>query len=610
MPGIRELAAITFVVAGLAAGAPAAEAAPPATPTIIEPSTDRELVSPADVHMEANGYSDPDGNHQGCSDWSIWTATPAERIWQANCVLTPLNVHIHLGDGEFVGSYAGQRTLNDDTDYVLHVDFHDSTGAVSPEATRPFRTYPPNPPGDPEHPWVVEQPDYEVQKVAGGLQLPVDIAFVPHPGRDPGDPLLYVTELYGGIKVITRDGHVGNYATNLLNFNPTGDFPGSGEQGVTGITVDPKSGDVFASAVYEDSASSESPKPHYGEVLRFHSTDGGLTAHTRQRILNLFPDPTGASHQISNLTIGPNDGKLYVHVGDGLVTPNLALSLHSFLGKILRVSLNGTPPSSNPLYDGPPYTASDYIAAEGFRNPFGGAWRAATGAHYEVENGPDNNDRLARMYLPWAGVWNFGWDGTAESMRTGALYNWSPPHAPTNIAFAQCATFKGSGFPLRQMDEAFVAESGPTYASGPQPLGKRIVEFERGSNGEFGGIPARPLVEYNGVGHATVVGLAAGPDGLYFTDLYKDDGDDPIAPGANLWRVKYVGSGPSPTCPDEPSGPGGLQGPDGQGSSTPAPSSQVPQFNLKAAKKKCRKKPHRKARKRCMRRAKRKARAI
>jgi len=142
------------------------------------------------------------------------------------------------------------------------------------------------------------------------------------------------------------------------------------------------------------------------------------------------------------------------------------------------VNLNGTPAAGNPNENGPPYGTAEYIVAEGFRNPFGGAWRAATGAHYEVENGPDNNDRLARMYLPAALPYDFGWDGTGESMRTGALYNWSPPHAPTNIAFTQWATFQGSGFPADQMDRAFVAESGPTYASGPQALGKRIVEFD------------------------------------------------------------------------------------------------------------------------------------
>src|SRR4030095_12701011 len=83
---------------------------------------------------------------------------------------------------------------------------------------------------------------------------------------------------------------------------------------------------------------------------------------------------------------------------------------------------------------------------------------------------------------------------------------------------------------------------GPTYATGPQALGKRISELDPdAATGEFGATAARPLIEYDGVGNATVVGLAAGPDGLYFTDLYKDVGaTSPIDRGANLLRVRYV----------------------------------------------------------------------
>jgi hypothetical protein len=48
-----------------------------------------------------------------------------------------------------------------------------------------------------------------------------------------------------------------------------------------------------------------------------------------------------------------------------------------------------------------------------------------------------------------------------------------------------------------------------------------------------------PLIEYNGAGQATVVALAAGPDGLYFSDFYKDlDYTSPIDRSANILRIK------------------------------------------------------------------------
>ena len=580
-------------------GAAIAQAAPPSTPNITEPSVNGQIVHPADVHMEANGFSDPDGNTHQCSDWEIWTVDSPEKIWQAPCVTFPLSVHIHLGDGTFVGSSAGDEVLNYDTDYTLRVRFRDSSGTYGSYATRDFRTSPDEGPGVPgDNPWVVDQPGYEVEKFASDLQLPVDIAFVPNPGPNPTDPLLYVTELYGTIKVVTRDGTVSDYATDLLNFDPTGVFPGSGEQGLTGIVVEPTTGDVFASMVYEDEASSADPKPHYGKVVRFHSEDGGMTAATQTEILDLYPSETGPSHQVSNLTIGP-DGKLYVHSGDGF-DPGQAQYEDSFLGKVLRVDQDGGVPTDNPLYDGPPITPQDYVWARGFRNPFGGAWRASNGAHYEVENGPDKNDRLARIDPgPFQPDRNYGFDGTGESMLTNALYSWSPTHAPVNIAFIQPETFVGSGFPASQQDHAFVSESGPTYAFGPQSRGKRIVEFDPDQNGEFGRTSARTLVEYNGVGYGTVVGLAAGPDGLYFTDLYKDvDASSPIERGANIWRVSYVATDPPPYQPPGDQPPGG----DAAGSAgTSKP------FDLAAAKRKCKKKFRGQARRKCIKRAKRKA---
>jgi hypothetical protein len=73
-------------------------------------------------------------------------------------------------------------------------------------------------------------PRFRVATFAGGLQLPVNIAFVPNAGPNADDPFLYVTELYGKIRVVSRDGTVGDYATNLLDFNPTGSFPAPGSR--------------------------------------------------------------------------------------------------------------------------------------------------------------------------------------------------------------------------------------------------------------------------------------------------------------------------------------------------------------------------------------------
>ena len=86
-----------------------------------------------------------------------------------------------------------------------------------------------------------------------------------------------------------------------------------------------------------------------------------------------------------------------------------------------------------------------------------------------------------------------------------------------------------------------MTESGPTYAPGPQGLGKRISEFVLDAQGALVSGPI-PLIEYVGAGRATATALAAGPDGLYFADLYKDFGAaTPIDAGANVFRIRYVG---------------------------------------------------------------------
>ncbi len=650
----------------------------PATATITEPAVNGQIVNPSDVHLEAVGYSDPDGDSHLSSDWEIWTVGPgAERVWQTLGITGVELLHTHLGDGIFENSHAGRLDLIADTDFDLQVRFRDDAGSVSAYATRSFHTgaastifplelidvlaspiptwvnsanndliLPPvapdqselrlesaggalllsikglngvtnsvtNPPPLTDHadlrivltagssglnlgdtdlafhddhgqertvflpavslaagqrldlwvasdgatyfgnagqtepdfsslarqvglpvPFVALEAGFEIDVVADGLQLPVNIAFVPNPGPNPSDPLFYVNELYGTIKVVTNNFAVSDYATGLLNFNPTGNFPGSGEQGLTGIVVDSGTGDVIVTRVTDTDGLPGGE--HHPQVVRFASIDGGLTAASETVLLDMVGESQGQSHQISNISIGP-DGKLYVHNGDGFFA-STAQNLDSYRGKILRMNLDGSAPIDNVFYNaGDGINSRDYVYAYGVRNPFGGAWRAADGKHYEVENGP-SVDRFAQVN---EGV-DYGWTGSNNDMFINAIYNWDPAHAPVNITFVEPETFGGSEFPTSMMDRAFVSESGPTYAAGPQTRGKRIVQFELDASGNVLEGPTT-LVEYVGTGRATVVGLATGPDGLYFTDLYKDlDATSPIDAGARVYRVRYTAGG-------------------------------------------------------------------
>lgn len=554
-------------VFGPGTGGPSVRA--PRLPVIIDPNRDGAVVSTS-VHMETQPFTDTEpGRTHAASEWEIYTNEPGspERIWSRQVAPDEpdrsLLTHIHLADGLFEGSHAGQTLLRPSTNYLLRVRFENDLGEQSEWAERTFLTQT-QIPGDPDNRWAARQPGYQVEVMASDLKLPVNIAFVPEPSYQPGTPLYYVTELYGEVKVVTADGHVRRFAggdaqdpaerpNSLVNFNPTGAFPGSGEQGLTGIVVDPTNGDVYVSTVW--SIAGDAPgSPHYGRVFRLESDDGGLTAARRVLVFDTAcqldwqgencGEEQGQSHQISNLTFGP-DGYLYVHNGEGFDIAR-AQNIDSYGGKILRLGRDGLPSAENPHFlpdctnpaTGRPCTRN-FVYASGFRNPFGGAWWARNNRQYTVENGPDTNDRLSELV---AGR-NYGWNGFAASMTTHALYNWAPPQAPVNIAFIQPETFGGSGFPEDKWDHAFVSNSGPTYGEGPQAYGKRIQEFVLDpKTGERIGGPTT-LVEYTGIGRASVGGLAAGPDGLYFTDIYRDDGvGGPAARGANVYRVRSLDS--------------------------------------------------------------------
>lgn len=381
-------------------------------------------------------------------------------------------------------------------------------------------------------PWRAVQRGFRIERVATGFELPVNIAFVPNPRQDDDAPLFYVTELYGTIKVVTRRGEVRDYATKLLDFDPRGLFPGPGEIGLTGIAVQPGSGDVIIGLLY---TAYPGQRVLWPRIVRLESDDGGLTAARMKTILDMQGEDQSESHQISNVTIGP-DGKLYVHLGDSLFPP-LAQNMKTMRGKIIRLNLDGTAPADNPFYDASDgIIATDYIFALGFRNPFGGAWRTKDGMLYEVENGP-SIDRFVQVVRGR----NYLWDGEDASMRNFAICTFDGGTAPVNVAFVQNETFGGSGFPESKFGRAFISESGPTWASGPQIYGKRIEEIVLRDDGTLESGPA-PLIEYDGTGKASISGIAAGPDGLYFSGLYKDYGyETPVDRGADIFRVRWVG---------------------------------------------------------------------
>jgi aldose sugar dehydrogenase len=292
--------------------------------------------------------------------------------------------------------------------------------------------------------WVF--PDFEIELMATGFDLPVNLAFVPQPQKNPNAPLLYITELYGQVKVITNNWHVHTYARNLLNYEPTKPFlPGMGESGVTGVCVEPQTGDLFISMIYLDNDQMKN------KVVRATSKDG-LTADAFVTILDNILS-VHAAHQIQAVSIG-FDGKLYVNVGDGMGDPMVAQDDNDLRGKILRLNLDGSIPKDNP-------DPKSYIYAKGLRNPFGAFWRKNDKSLYVTDNGPNSDDRIAKIEPNK----NYGWPMT---MRQNSVFWWNFTQAPTALSFME-----DGQFPKEYQDELFVSLFGYAYKAGRQIKGKK-----------------------------------------------------------------------------------------------------------------------------------------
>ncbi len=398
-------------------------------------------------------------------------------------------------------------------------------------------------------PWAVAA-DFQIERVATGFELPVAIAFVPDPGPSDDAPLFYVVEQFGTIRTVRRNGVVSTYAAGLLNFDPTSSLPGTGGQGLSGAAVDPANGDLYVTLAFSPDSGAPGTANFVG-IDRLTSSDGGSSAASRSRVLIIPPTDPSVAARIGKPAFGP-DGHLYLPVGAG-TDAGTSQQLNDFHGKVLRMTTSGGAVSRNPFYDlANSITPRDYVFAWGLNDPIAGAWRLSDGKHYFVEQGP-NEDRFASLAVGR----NYGFTGTDLSMRTFALYNWSPATLPTDITFVQAETFDGSGFPAEYAGRAYITQMGyPLGVGAGDTESKVITEWMiDGRDSLVDG--ARAIAIYDGEGVATASAIASGPDGIYFSDMYSDDPvGGPTSAGASVYRLSYTEPSPPADCngngvPDE-----------------------------------------------------------
>lgn len=362
------------------------------------------------------------------------------------------------------------------------------------------------------------QDNFEIEKDTEGYHLPSAIAFVPDPGGGPEDPLYFVTELRGSIKVVTNDRTVHTFAEGFFELKPREELPSqSGEMGLAGICLDPSRGYVFVTFTYQDEKGILR-----NNIMRFDSEPGtfSLKPVSRTAFTGIFADEyTSPSHQIGGCQV--ESGLLYVGVGDGHIRSDLHRDVYSgsqnidaLQGKIIRMTTDGEPVKDNPYYvDGDIKKPRNYVWAAGLRNPFG--VKAVDGRIYAADNGSGTMDRFLEIRRGE----NYLWDGTEWSIGANAIQVLTPSDGVAQLDYN---TVDGGPFPGPYSDRFFLARTGhPNYRKGmAQDRGIVILDYDA----EAGRMRSAPqyFVRYTGKGKQVIAGLAIGPDGLYFVPVMPD----------------------------------------------------------------------------------------
>ncbi|MGK5090864.1 PQQ-dependent sugar dehydrogenase [Deltaproteobacteria bacterium TL4] len=355
--------------------------------------------------------------------------------------------------------------------------------------------------------WVTVK-DHVVEVDTQGWMFPVEIAFVPNPGSHPKDPLYYVTELRGTIKVVTNDRTIHTYAEHVNAYRPPSELPNTNaEMGLTGLCLDPVHGYLFATTIYPNKGLV------YNKIVRFeHETNEfALTPKTFIEFTRIFEqDESGPSHQIGTCAIN-SQGQLFVGVGDGH-TAYKSQGLDNPNGKLLRMNLDFSAPKDNPFYNSlNPDSVTNYIYAYGLRNPYG-VTLGERDTVYVTDNGPDWD----RMIEVTPGK-NYLWDGDNRSMISDGFWDWHGSVGPAGLSYIG----KSARFPYWE-DRLLVAQGGTIGELGPSKNGKITINSFKVKPGM--GLQQRPetLVWFRGNYQQLLVPVVLGPDGIYFSGFFPN----------------------------------------------------------------------------------------
>jgi uncharacterized repeat protein (TIGR03806 family) len=236
----------------------------------------------------------------------------------------------------------------------------------------------------------------------------------------PGDASTwYVVEQQGRIRAFANQASVSTRRTFLDIASRVAFLRTGGELGLLGMAFHPDYPEdprVFVTYTHDEGGLEV-------RLSQFRTNDGGRTLDPNSELVMLTVPKPSENHNGGNVAFGP-DRRLYVAFGDGGSSGDPwgeignGQNLHTLLGKMLRLNVDGTSesvpyhiPSANPFSDKPPCrdgTGTDNcpeIHAYGFRNPWRWSFDRDNGELWVGDVGQNTLEEIDRVTRGG----NYGW---------------------------------------------------------------------------------------------------------------------------------------------------------------------------------------------------------
>ena len=240
----------------------------------------------------------------------------------------------------------------------------------------------------------------ELEDFADGFSSPLAL-------KNAGDERLFVVEQGGVIKIVDLNGTVNT--TPFLDIQSI--VNAGGERGLLGLAFHPEyqaNGRFF---VHYSNSSGDT------QISEFSvSTSNPDIANPNSEVMLLTVSQPFSNHNGGTIAFGPQDGYLYIGLGDGGGggdTNNNAQNPTLLIGKLLRIDIdtqsggnNYSIPSDNPFIGDP--NTRDEIWATGLRNPFRFTMDPETNSIWIGDVGQNAREEVNRANLSQAGL-NYGW---------------------------------------------------------------------------------------------------------------------------------------------------------------------------------------------------------